>query len=384
MAAGAKKSNARSRTRPKCRACIGPANPVEKAGDLCASCARRKERDDARAAEVAERATMVIRRLDGSLERLVTPTHFHARERRVLTLRGFGDRRWDPLPIEAPIGDLLSGILAFLHSNPAYIHSADLRRHATMLRELMDSEAPESWMEGPAPAVELPIRRLEAVVHNWINGYWSRRREVHPLMLSFAINTAELIEQIAFGTTIGQGTDNAVDVEPAVGGPHHEHRLRFLNESSFRRQVTMDSVGGLLVLARIPQDAVIGPLEGHRVLSEFPVGNQRVGLRLVRCHLSQDSPTDPGSDLSVEDPTEVKAELGGGFEFRAELLVIEGNGVRRAWRPDEPMPDRVGMRRTFEPILYVPARWFTDVVEIDYESGARAQRCLPVPVWTVE
>jgi hypothetical protein len=170
-------------------------------------------------------------------------------------------------------------------------------------------------MDGPARAVDLPIRRLDSVVHDWIGRYWPRPGEIHPLMLSFAINTAELIDQIAFGTTIERFSDETVDVEPAVAVPRHEHRLRFLNESSFRRQVTMDSVGGMIVLARLPADAVVRAAEGHRVLSDLPVANQVVGLRLVRGHLSQDSPTDPGRDLVLQDPTEVKSELAAGFEF---------------------------------------------------------------------
>ena len=72
------------------------------------------------------------------------------------------------------------------------------------------------------------------------------------------------------------------------------------------------------------------------------------------------------------------------FEFRAELLFVQDGGVRRAWRFDEPLlgQSTFGIQM-FRPILHVPARWFTDVIEVERTSHSECtHRRLPVPNWS--
>ncbi|MDB5217178.1 MAG: hypothetical protein JWO86_5105 [Myxococcaceae bacterium] len=257
-----------------------------------------------------------------------------ARDRRVLTLSGFASFGPDRLSLETPIRDLLMGILGFLRTAPEQLDSRDLPRHATMIRELMDHEVSARWNDGPSRVTEMPIRRLEFAVRDWVCSY---KRGTHPLLLSYALNSAELIGAIAFGRHAWSSRDD-LEIEPVVETSPDGRSLHFLSDSTFKREITMHQVGGTLVLARIPEDGIVRQVDGH-----------------VRHAL-----TEP-------------------FDFRAELLVTENENGRRPWRRGERI-----MRGAYRPIVSAPAQWFTHAVELadDHDRQHRETRYLAVPTWS--
>lgn len=365
--------------------CSGCGSVVAKAGELCVACIRRKERDAKREAALDARATISVRRLNGRIEQFVTVRHFHIDDRRVLTLSGFGNHFGERLSMEAPVGKLLTGILAFLHAKPDVVHRADVARHATMVREFMDYVVDRS-IAGQAthvPVPEMPIRLLEWALHDWVESYWRPARGGNPLLLSFAINTAELVAAIAFGSSLWSSSRGRADVLPVVDVEEHEKSIRFLNDSGFKRQVSMDSVAGMIVIARLPTEVVVRELADFPILSESLERDSVLGAKLVRCHLSQGSPTDPRTDFAFEDSTAPTFDITNGFEFRAELLVVEGNGTRRPWRPGEAWTTfRADGRSIYFPIIALPARWITHALDAEYVNGMGVRyEHIPVPNW---
>ncbi|MCU0702174.1 MAG: hypothetical protein MUC96_37230, partial [Myxococcaceae bacterium] len=167
-----------------------------------------------------------------------------------------------------------------------------------------------------------PITELEWSVGRWVGSFLGG--EPGPLLVSYALDTAELLSVFAYGALIYEG--GVFRVVGLLGGEHDAGRgFPCLRDARLKKDVSERAVKGAITIARVP-DGVCVPETPHHV--SLGAGDEFTFV-LDRCHLSQ--------AIFDEGP---EGELGGPpppfqwtrFVFDGYVLMTEGGeGRLRPW-----------------------------------------------------
>lgn len=339
----------------KCRNCGTVTNGRRFCTTSCAAQAKTQElRNEA-----------PVRRLDGRIEYVVVP-RVGVRAERVLTIES------DPLPART-CGDLLRRVLGFLRSRPPFMSASTARRHATLLRELLDPRNPEAGL-----GASEPVDQLGWVARHWLDTFLEPGRS--GLQASYALDALELLRLVAYGQP-GYGRELTIrGLLPK--GEDAARTFRWLDTPQFRNEITESFVRGTVVQAVLPHGLAETPAS-----ASMPAGSL-VTLCLQRCHLSEPVPFDL-VDVELESADDAPFEWTR-FRFDAHIFMTPtDDGGRRAWHPGQPLgPERWGSVGAYKDgvdlRVKVPGTWITQEVDVGAAFDLSTARARPLPEWASE
>src|SRR5688572_6486001 len=96
-----------------------------------------------------------------------------------------------------PCGEFLSALMTVVLEHPAYLTSEDCPRYASLIQAF--SEFNTTLAGKTAVVAKTLLADLHIALVQWVNCYVANP-DVHPLMSSYALDTAQLIEAHAYGT----------------------------------------------------------------------------------------------------------------------------------------------------------------------------------------
>jgi hypothetical protein len=270
--------------------------------------------------------------------------------------------------------ELIDHVIEICLAAPEYLRPEDARRHIALLRQLKEFIAVET---GP----EWCSLHLGGLLESWVKTCLYDAN-AHPLLASYALNTAELLRALICGyesyepdswQIIGILEDSATLTTD----------LSFWRAREFKRQFTMQAFP-LDVLARVPVGCAVTSRKSIDVIS----AGSTFSSKIHRCHLSENILDSYDVHLRCTEPNEPRFDLGREFSFNGGLFVlcrgsfgqyycpseseISDNLVAypRDWEQDKDM-EAVGMT--------LPARWITHaLIEVDFD---RLPEAVPVPEW---
>lgn len=350
----------------RCTACGAV---VESRQKLCPSC--RAKREEALKRE--RRGIRFVHLFDGTVIEVEAP-RVYVSSRLVFEIAGYGSASRRPYGPAEPSGTLLDLLLALVLSDAPYIHDAARSRHAAMLVDLKGFEVPRSeWSRRASGRVAaMPLSDLPWAISRWVQHHG--RSNIHPLMQSFAIATAELVRAHAFGESLfDHDARSDARLPRLVSAALEEDRwsragFGFLDESRFKREVT-ERVGGLIVLACVPEGArFVDPRGGATVLES----GVTFAFRISRCHLS--TGFYDRDDLVVEDVTRLEYDIDDGFRFRGHFIGRLPPGFDYTTQKLHPN-DLSSEARLLE--LEIPARWIVAALVLEDWRQPYVVRPLP-------
>lgn len=277
-------------------------------------------------------------------------------------------------------GDFLMHVLGALRDGLPYLPQADVARHATMVRELATFRPDVMAPKKGKSVADLPVAELEWAVGRWVDSFLSG--EPGPLLVSYALDTAELLSVFAHGALTYEG--DPFRVIGLLGGEDGAGRgLACLRDPRRKKDVSGRAVKGAITIARVPDGAYVPETPRHVALSP----GDEFAYVLDRCHLSQ--------AFFEESP---EGELGGPpppfewtrFVFDGHVLMTEGgDGRLRPWLAGEELvPRRWGRFGTFDASCdlrtKLHGRWLTHEVRIRREGSAIEAERIPAPNWRAD
>lgn len=245
------------------------------------------------------------------------------------------------LPKPDTCGELIELFRALLMSWPEYVRPTDV---PFLLAQLADLEAfpnpIERWGSEPKLFRDLESARLEHGLHEWVS---SSLRSNNPLLSTYRLALCEFMEAHLAGHYF---YDPPGRILPLFDREQwSDSKLRFLNEASFKRELTMNVLNGLVVSYEAPASVEL----------RARVGGGRVppsrGLfRVERCHMSQGQSGD-FYDVEVFDPQAIEFDLLEAFTFYGRFATSNDVLTSPEWWNG----------RTFRALAagMLPVRWIT-------------------------
>lgn len=253
-------------------------------------------------------------------------------------------------------GELVDSLLAVCRAEPEFLRPESCQRYLALLPEFK-SFVVEFHPSKPISAINQPIRQISPVLHEWIRSYLCRPANPHPILPSYALDTAMFIDSMLRGGYIGpnrhpENQGLTIEIEPLV---RDAAEVRFDFDSTHKREFT-NANRLQYVLCRIPpdgqlrfnfsnkRDRILGPEEEF----EFLTG---------RCYLSADW---GGGEPVITGEEPYRLDLQSEFKFPGRL---------------EGLPDPWNVPSSFAYALHqaeVPAHWV--IAALDHQRNR-----LPVP-----
>jgi hypothetical protein len=368
-----------NRTTPKRRPegeCTTCGTPVSTRLRYCEPC---RAKADQKAQDALENA-IKIRLLDGHVERLALP-RASLFERRVISFSAHELR-----PERASCGDVILAILGVLSADREFMSVHDRARHATFLRDLLDFRP--NIRGRTMDLRSTPAISLESAIMQWVESFF--RREDEPLHLSYAINTAELVERIALGGVIwGAAGQDSVWLEGLLGNRDERRCIEILHRSSFPQGGNGEERGEAACLGASPS----------RLSALSDVGQRHPGRSGRRVRRAARSRSPFGGSASRERQHPNGAARPGRTRLRPVAAVrlpmrathkpgrraIRAVGTRPAVRRLFTVRQRARISTGACAELTVSALWFSDVIELSVDrKDERAFRRRALPTWTAE
>jgi hypothetical protein len=323
----------------KCATCE---SPIPAAQRLCPACRQREQE--------AKENTHAWRSPTGEeVKRQVARVRVSARV--VFDILGPRGRQFT---LESPSGPFLETLIGVCYQRPPYIRATDVARYASLIDSLMHFQSCLHPWEQDSPMVavqDISLDRLGVAVREWITSFFGEQH--HPLMATYALDTACFVAAHGEGTHFSSDRSLAALLQPMVDG---DFSIRCLCDPTFKGDFTQRSAGRELVLAEIP--------DGGAVVSadQKSLGPGTTFLfRITRCHLSE--AWNEYGDLEIREKNSPDYDIGA-VSLPGRLLLDASGSITVS-------PTHVGYGR--ESPLHVPLRWITHAV--------CDNRLLPVPQW---
>lgn len=335
----------------------------------CDACKRLKAERERKEKE----GIVVVRTPSGTVE--VKAAHVHLHRELVFLFNRFGG---DILSPSATLGAFVDILYGALRAKPGYLLEADIHRHLAMLYQFSQYKMPEFVRGGPQLVTQLPLSDLDFGLLWWVDSYLQPRNgesSHHPLMSTYAIDTAEFVRAHAFGGRPDTKGPIAV-IAPIFPQPLADQRgENFLNDQQFKRRITED-IGRTLALVKVPpQGRCIAPPSGT---AHIPGGASFL-FEIQRCHLSSGF-NDMAHLLAVDD-AEPPIYLSRDFRFYGRVIVpSRGRDFRIIGELPAELEASFGAdASTDNASMNVPVRWISHVLEYkDYDQDISL---VPVPEW---
>jgi hypothetical protein len=269
--------------------------------------------------------------------------------------------------------ELIDHVIESCLAGPEYLRPEDARRHVWLLAQLKELIAVETsgWCS----------LHLGGILERWVKTHLYDAN-AHPLLASYALNTAELLRAVICGYQ--SYSPESWEIVGIVEGPDAlTMGLSFWRKREFKRQFTMQAFP-LDVLASVPGGASVRSRRNVEVIS---AGSTFV-CKIHRCHLSENTLDPYDIHLHCTEPNGPPFDLGREFSFTGSVFVLcRGSSGQyycpseseigqnlvcypRDWEEDKDM-DGVGMK--------LPARWITHALADSGVSGV--PQALAVPEW---
>jgi hypothetical protein len=261
----------------------------------------------------------------------------------------------------ARCGDLIDGLLGVCFAKPEYLRAEDAARHIVLLSELKTFVVEgHALMTGRKQVAELQSRIFGFAVQCWVESFLYDRTS-HPLMSSYALETARFIEAHTFGFHDWEPEHWAI-VQPFRLSESDSDRFDFLGDSQFKRNFTQQmGVGD--VVARVPTGCSVTYGDDEQVA---PADTEFV-FSIKRCHLSSGVYDAQETYLYCNEPAAPIFDFSRAFQFYGYITALRHDWQVRTGR------DGAGM--------FLPARWITSVFQY---GGQGAPVSIPVPTWKAE
>ncbi len=279
-----------------------------------------------------------------------------------------------PLKFTESAGALIDFLIGICFARSAYLRSIDARRHIVLLNELKQFSCERNrWDAKPKECKvgDLPLREISPAVEQWILSFFAEG--CHPLMPSFALDTAQFIESHVEGH---YGHDpEPWEIKPIVDSPKDERNFFQFLDARFKRDFTQ-SMGTLRLCATVPENCKIVKWSGEVVLKS---GDELL-FNTERCHLS--SGFYDRTNLKCVESTNVQFDLHREFRFMGAAFVIPKSSpplfVTKKDLFDSASLDFIGIN------IELPAYWIDGVVELHENDRASKPKVLDLPRWEAE
>lgn len=272
--------------------------------------------------------------------------------------------------------ELIDHVIEICLAEPEYLRPEDTRRHVWLLGQLKELIAVEAsgWCS----------LHLGGILERWVKTHLYDAN-AHPLLASYALNTAELLKALIYGYQ-SYSPDSWEILGIVEGSDALTMGLSSWQTREFKRQFTMQAFP-LDVLASVPVAASVTSRRNVEVIS---AGSTFV-CKVHRCHLSENTLDSYDIHLHCTEPNGPRFDLGREFSFTGSLFVLcRGSSGQyycpseseiaqnlvsfsRDWEEDKDM-DGVGMT--------LSGRWITHVLTDAGVSGV--PQPVAVPEWSLK
>ncbi|WP_437515853.1 hypothetical protein [Sorangium sp. So ce1099] len=279
------------------------------------------------------------------------------------------------------LGEFVDVLFGVLLREPRYLIQDDVHRHFSMLYQFRQHEIRQTdWETNVShnqPVSQLPIADLEDAIFSWAVSYTAERH--HPLMSTYAIDSAQFALTHAYGGPIG--SDRRWRIAPLFPPPlidKSQPRLWLFEDPQFKKRIT-EQVGRLLVLVEVPPQArcVFPSASATEVRLE---GGSQFFFKIQRCHLS--SGFYDHVAMNAIDDAEPEMYLSKSFRVYGKTFVpSDDHWDYRLSEP--PLPEVLTSTRILRDprvhgwSLEVPVRWITHVIVRDDDKTS----VIPAPDW---
>jgi hypothetical protein len=246
-------------------------------------------------------------------------------------------------------GELAEKLMAVCRGKPEFLRPESCRRYLGLLPEFKSFGAHFGFSENEVSVANQPIRRIPQVLSQWVSSYLYDKTERHPILPSYALDTATFAESMLRDVHMGryrypENHGLTIEIEPLVEGCE-EIRFQFTSrdKSEFTRASRLE-----LLVAKVPPGGQVkfNYTDNNEVLlgegSEFE-------FRTQRCYLSENWGGNAAATLACEEP--YRLDVQSDFKFPGDLHIP---------------PDH------YPPTIEVPAHWV--IASADHKGNR-----LPVP-----
>jgi len=203
--------------------------------------------------------------------------------------------------------ELIDHVIEICQAGPEYLRPEDARRYVWLLGQLKELIAVEAsgWCS----------LHLGGILERWVKTHLYDAN-AHPLLASYALNTAELLRALICGYQ-----SNLPDWWEIVGIVEGSDALTmgfsFWRTREFKRQFTMQAFP-LDVLASVPVGASVTSRRNVEVIS----AGTTFACKIHRCHLSENILDSYDSHLRCSEPDGPRFDLGRDFSFIGSVFVL--------------------------------------------------------------
>lgn len=346
------RKNPKRRSEEKCAEC---GSPVPAAKRVCLGCQRRSR-------EQAE-STRTWRSPGGEIvQRQVASVNVTSRV--VFDISGPGIQRF---PLASRSGPFLEALLGLCYTDPPYVRAQDAPRYASLLDSLMTFRLSDArWNDNAAPVAvqDVPLSYLGLAIRCWIRSFFGE--EHHPLMASYALDTACFIDAHAGGKYFSGRKSMPAEIPPMVE-VRDRPIVNCVNDPKFKKEMTDGNIGGVVVLAEIKGSVaeLLGP-------------GAKCYLQVQRCHLS--TKWDDYHAILAKDDEPKEYDIAEALWFQGRMLMRGTNpplSAREASFHDCIAASPSECEHEGVQIVF-PVRWITHAVR---EQPDQNYELLPVPKW---
>ncbi len=347
------RKNPKRRPEGKCRVC---GSPIVAAKRLCCTCRQRKQ-------EERQNIQTWKSPTGDQIKRQVPAVNVMARV--IFDIWGPAVKRFT---LHGPSGPFLEALIGLCYARPPYIRAEDVPRYGSLVDSLMRFRWSERFWEPDAPTEavqDIRLARLGPAIRQWIRSFFDTW--FHPLMATYALDAACFINAHATGKQFSSDRSHPALI-PAMIGDGDGFSLPCTWDSTFKRELTAQNIGGVVVVAQVPEGAaVVGP-SGETVFD----ARTRFVFQIARCHLST---------RWTDGPTLLATESDQPEHDIAEDMWVEGCVLPR--ESNRRLDCEVLSREQLAALsahtsATIPVRWITHAEQRGPESDVQF---MPVPSW---
>ncbi len=280
--------------------------------------------------------------------------------------------------IEDLCGAFLDAVIGVCLSDIDCIRVDNKKRYISLLEDFRNFKFENFKRKGMVG--DLPLEIIGLAIDQWIEGYCDQET-CHPLMSSYALDAADFMHRLLEGVGIQISDNRYIRVEP-LAEDYYEIRRSDIYNAQFKRKMSMDQVGGLLVTGIIPEEYKILSYDEKIVLN----AGQRFGFAITKCHLSiehYDSWIEQHTSMTIKGPDEHVTFIEDDMHFDGHLVLNPGQSDY-VWshEPNCKIDFHILSRRSANCAptrILLPCRWFTHAYKRSQEANTIIP--LPVPVW---
>jgi hypothetical protein len=272
-----------------------------------------------------------------------------------------------------PCVELIDHVVEICLAAPEYLRPEDARRHVWLLGHLKELIAVEAsgWCS----------LHLGGILERWVKTHLYDPN-AHPLLASYALNTAELLRALIGGYQ-SHSPDSWKIIGIVEGSDALTMGLSFWRPKDFKRQFTMQAFP-LDVLASVPVGASVTSRRNVEVIS---AGSTFV-CKIHRCHLSENTLDSYDIHLHCTEPNGPQFDLGREFSFNGGLFVLCRGSFGQYYCPSEneiaqnlvSYPRDWELDKDMQGVgMTLPGRWITHA--LTHTGFCNAPQALAVPGW---